>query len=129
MWEYETIGGNNIWSELDNEDVWVEISISDFGICSWKQSSSDLRGRISRNGGCQSHPVWNFESHQHGQETTSESRKLDCIYDDEPLGFEKYPLTYTKRMQAQDLVEEVDLQDGSTKKPTYISSKLNPVLK
>lgn len=40
----------------------------------------------------------NLESDQNDQETTSESRRLDCIYDDEPLGFEKNPLTSTKRM-------------------------------
>lgn len=40
----------------------------------------------------------NYESGQNYQETTSESRMLDFIYDDEPLGFEKYPLTSTKKM-------------------------------
>lgn len=32
------------------------------------------------------------EDGQQGQTTASESRRLDYIYDNEPLGFEKYPL-------------------------------------
>src|ERR1044072_2916404 len=54
------------------------------------------------------------------------SQRLDCIYDDEPLGFERDPNISTKRMQAQDPLEEVDLGDGEIKKPTYISAKIDP---
>lgn len=71
----------------------------------------------------------NFESGQHGQEITSESRRLDCIYDDKPLRFEKDPFTSIKRMQAQDPLEEIDFGDGSTKRPTHISAKIDPTLK
>lgn len=63
------------------------------------------------------------------QETTSKNCGLDCILDDEPLGFEKCPLTLTKKMQAQDPFEEVDLGCGTNKRPTYISGKLDPSLK
>lgn len=66
---------------------------------------------------------------QNGQETTSESRMLNYIYDDEPLGFEKELLTSTKKMQAQDHLEEVDLGGGMTKRPTYISAKIDISLK
>lgn len=58
---------------------------------------------------------------QNGQETTSKSHRLDWIYNDEPLRFEKDPLISTKRMQAQDPLEEVDL--------AYISVKFVPTLK
>ena len=51
-------------------------------------------------------------------EENSKLQRLDCIYDDEPLGIEKYPLDSTQRMQAQDLLEEIDLGDGSVKMPT-----------
>lgn len=64
-----------------------------------------------------------------GQETTSKNHMLDCIYDDEPLGFEKYLLALTKRMQTQYPLEEMDLGDGATKIPTNISVKLDPTLK
>src|ERR1044072_2372032 len=37
------------------------------------------------------------------------NQRLDCIYDDEPFGFERDPNISTKRMQAQDPLEEVDL--------------------
>src|ERR1044072_7239915 len=57
------------------------------------------------------------------------SKRLDCIYDDEPLGFERDPNISTKRMQAQDPLEEVDLGDGEIKNPTYISAKIDPDLK
>src|ERR1044072_4154997 len=57
------------------------------------------------------------------------SQRLDCIYDDEPLGFERDPSISTKRMQAQDALEEVDLGDGEIKRPTYISAKIDPGLK
>src|ERR1044072_3138148 len=39
----------------------------------------------------------------------SKFQRLDCIYDDEPLGFEKDLQDSTKRMQAQDPLEENDL--------------------
>ena len=31
-----------------------------------------------------------------------QAQRLDCIYDEEPLGFEKDPLNETPKMQAQD---------------------------
>src|ERR1044072_2031466 len=57
------------------------------------------------------------------------SQRLDCIYDDEPLGFERDPTISTKRMKAQDPLEEVDLGDGEIKRPAYISAKIDPDLK
>jgi hypothetical protein len=58
------------------------------------------------------------------QTIASESRRLDCIYDNEPLGFEKNSLNESQKMQAQDPLEEIDLGDGITKRPTYISTKV-----
>jgi len=54
-----------------------------------------------------------------------DGQKLDCIYDDEPLGFAKDPLASTTKMKAQDPLEEVDLGDGSAKRRTYASAKIN----
>ena len=62
------------------------------------------------------------------QDTTNDlvdGQRLDCIYDDEPLGFEKDLLGSTIKMRAQDPLEEVDLGDGSVKRPTYVSAKIN----
>ncbi|WJX72773.1 hypothetical protein P8452_56616 [Trifolium repens] len=56
-------------------------------------------------------------------------QKLDCIYDDEPLGFERDPLNETPKMQAQDPLEEIDIGNGSLKRPTYISANITPNLK
>ena len=53
-----------------------------------------------------------------------DDQKLDCIYDDEPLDFKEDPLGSTKKMRAQDPLEEVDLRDGSVKRPTYVSTKI-----
>jgi len=53
-----------------------------------------------------------------------EDQKLDCIYDDEPSGFEEDPMWSTTKMRAQDALEEVDLRDGTVKRPTYISTKI-----
>jgi hypothetical protein len=50
---------------------------------------------------------------------------LDCVYDDEPLGFEKDPMGSAEKMKAQDPLEEVDLGDGSIKRPTYNSTKID----
>ncbi|KAK2444839.1 hypothetical protein QL285_015834 [Trifolium repens] len=58
-----------------------------------------------------------------------ELQKLDCIYDDEPLGFEKDPISQSHKMQAQDPLQEIDLGDGLTKRPTYISVNIPPDLK
>src|ERR1044072_4766820 len=63
------------------------------------------------------------------EEGISTSQRLDCIYDDEPLGFERDPHISTKRMQAQDPLEEVDLGDGEVKRPTYNKAKIDPSLK
>lgn len=71
----------------------------------------------------------NKEISLNGQDTTSKSHRLDCIYDDKPLGFEKDPLTSTKRTKAQDPLEEIDLAYVSTKRPTCIIYKLEPTLK
>lgn len=53
-----------------------------------------------------------------------DDQKLDCIYDEEPLGFEEDPMGSTIKMKAQDPLEEVDLGDGSLKRPTYVSTKI-----
>jgi len=58
-----------------------------------------------------------------------EGQKLDCVFDDEPLGFEKDPSLENKKIQAQDPLEEIDLGDGSVKRPTYVSSKIGPDFK
>lgn len=63
------------------------------------------------------------------QTTASESRRLDCIYDNDPLGFEKNPQNETQKMQAQDPLEEIDLGNGTTKRPTYISTKVGSEIK
>lgn len=64
-----------------------------------------------------------------GQTTASESQRLDCIYDNEPLGFEKDPLTSTRRIYAHDPLEEIDIGNGIIKRPTFISAKIEPNLK
>ncbi|KAK2389329.1 hypothetical protein QL285_062925 [Trifolium repens] len=56
-------------------------------------------------------------------------QRFDCIYDDEPLGFERDPLNETPKMQAQDPLEEIDIGNGSVKRPTYISANISPDLK
>ena len=58
-----------------------------------------------------------------------QAQRLDCIYDEEPLGFERDPLNETPQMQAQDPLEEIDIGNGSVKRPTYISANINPNLK
>ncbi|WJX58304.1 hypothetical protein P8452_43772 [Trifolium repens] len=58
-----------------------------------------------------------------------QTQRLDCIYDEEPLGFERDPLNETPKMQAQDPLEEIDIGDGSVKRPTYISANISPDLK
>ena len=54
----------------------------------------------------------------------TDDQKLDCIYDDEHLGFKEDPLGSTTKMKAQDTLEEVDLGNASVKKPTYVSAKI-----
>jgi hypothetical protein len=56
-------------------------------------------------------------------------QRLDCIYDEEPLGFEMDPLNETPKMQAQDPLKEIDIGNGSVKRPTYISVNITPNLK
>jgi len=54
-----------------------------------------------------------------------ESLRLDCSYDNEPLGFKKDPMGSFEKMKAHDPLEEVDIGDGSAKRPTYISTKID----
>ena len=63
------------------------------------------------------------------EEKEVRNQRLDAIYDDEPLGFEKDLLADGVRMLAQDPLEEVNLGEGPIKKPTYISAKLDPELR
>ena len=58
-----------------------------------------------------------------------QEQRLDAIYDDEPLGFEKDPLANNIKMLAQDPLEEINLGEGSEKRPTYISAKIDPELR
>ena len=67
-----------------------------------------------------------IEDHENKE---TKDRRLDCIYDDEPLGFEKNPISEVPKMQAQDPLEEVDMGDGSIKRPTYISANITSSLK
>lgn len=55
-------------------------------------------------------------------------QRLDCIYDEEPLGFEKDPMA-PEKMQPQDPLEEVDLGELGIKRPTYISANIDDKLK
>lgn len=71
----------------------------------------------------------NFGGGLNGQTIASESWRLDFIYDDEPLGFEKDALDLNKKMQARDPLEEVDLGDGAVRRPTYTSVKVEPGMK
>ena len=58
-----------------------------------------------------------------------QEQRLDAIYDDEPLGFEKDPLANNIKMLVQDPLEEINLGEGLEKKPTYISAKKDPELR
>lgn len=53
-----------------------------------------------------------------------ESQRINCIYDDEPLAFNKDHLTSTMRIHAQDPLKEVDLGNGAIKRPKFISSRI-----
>ncbi|XP_028193320.1 uncharacterized protein LOC114378935 [Glycine soja] len=67
-----------------------------------------------------------IEDHENKE---TKDRRLDCIYDDEPLGFEKNPISEVPKMQAQDPLEEIDIGNGSIKRPTYISANITSSLK
>lgn len=54
-----------------------------------------------------------------------QDQRLDAIYDDNPLGFEKDPLAINIKMLAQDPLEEIDLGEG-IKTQTYISANIHP---
>lgn len=60
---------------------------------------------------------------------TSGIWRLSCIYENEPLGFEKDTQETNKKIQAQDPLEEVDLGGGAVKRSTYISVKIEPGMK
>jgi hypothetical protein len=64
-----------------------------------------------------------------GQTSTPMDQRLDAIYDQEPLGFEKDPESTSAKMLAQDPLEEVNIGDGVEKRVTYISAKLSPSFK
>ena len=56
-------------------------------------------------------------------------QRLDCIYDDKPLGFEEDPLGSATKMRGQDPLEEVNLGDNPIKRPTYVSAKVTKEFK
>src|SRR3954467_13896981 len=57
------------------------------------------------------------------------NQRLDAIYNEEPLGFERDPMAPNIKMLAQDPLEEVNLGDRDQKRVTYISAKLDSALK
>jgi len=63
------------------------------------------------------------------KEMIVKGQKLDCVFDDEPSGFEKVLSSANIKIQAQDPLEEIDLGDGSVKRPTYVNSKIGPNFK
>lgn len=58
-----------------------------------------------------------------------QGQRLNAIYDDEPLGFEKNLLENNTKMLAQDPLEEIDLGKWGIKRPTYVSANIIPELK
>lgn len=58
-----------------------------------------------------------------------QSERLDAIYDEEPLGFERDPLAPNLKMLVHGPLEEIDLGEGTKKRPTYITVNLGPKLK
>lgn len=63
------------------------------------------------------------------EDERQKDQRLECIYDDEPLGFDKDPITSTTKMQPQDPLEEIDFGDGTIKRSTYISANDDPDLR
>ncbi|XP_058733336.1 uncharacterized protein LOC131604940 [Vicia villosa] len=57
-----------------------------------------------------------------------DNQHFDCIYNDEPLGFEKDPMA-PKKMQPQDPLEEIDPGKEGDKRPTFISVNIYPELR
>src|SRR4051812_31260330 len=49
------------------------------------------------------------------------NQRLDAIYDEEPLGFEKDPMASNIKMLAQDPLEALNLGDKNQKRVTYVS--------
>lgn len=58
-----------------------------------------------------------------------QGQRLDAIYDDDPLGFEKDLLASNTEILAHDLLEEIDLGTWGIKRPTYVSANISPELK
>ena len=82
---------------------------------------------VEANTKCEEGPGKDFEPEPPDKPQIEEqNQRLDAIYDDEPLGFEKDPLSDNIKMLAQDPLEEIDLGVGGTKRPTYISVNLDP---
>lgn len=50
-----------------------------------------------------------------------EEQQLDCIYDDSPLGFEDLTAQPNLKLEAHDPLDEVDLGEGTKKRPTFFS--------
>lgn len=66
--------------------------------------------------------------HDKGQDE-EQGQRLDAIFDDEPLGFEKDSLATNVKTLARDPLEEIDLGEGLIKRPNYISANIHPQLK
>lgn len=55
----------------------------------------------------------------------AEGKRLDCIYNDELLGFMKDPVAPATKMHSQEPLEEINLGDGKNKRSTYISANID----
>lgn len=58
-----------------------------------------------------------------------EGQRLDCIYEDKPLGFEKDLVASATKIQPRDPLEEIDFGDGTIKRMTCISVNIDPGFK
>lgn len=63
--------------------------------------------------------VETHEKDEIGYDLVPDSQMLDRIYDDEALRFEKDTVVLTKRIQAQDPLEELNLRNGTIKTNFY----------
>src|SRR4051812_17014127 len=94
-------------------------------------SNTEIDAVLTKEGITESEIRTSFENTAPDEEIVREepNQRLDAIYDEEPLGFEKDPMASNIKMLAQNPLEEVNLGDNDQKRITYISAKLEPELK
>lgn len=96
-------------------DDWVEHTCSNFVYMDGNRIKASLEAYSQQRMVVEATIVETIRTCEIGENPILDLHRLDCIYNNEPLGFKKYSLASNKRILDYNQLEEVDLWDEKIK--------------